>query len=237
MDITKALVSNGSQLAILAAGITVVLIVVFLNLFFSSKKVIIRAFKKDRKKAINSIKENNYAKVIGIAKYINTPLIAPLSGRPCVYYHVIVSVKVGKNWRRVINDINAQDFFIETNTEKAIVKALALEKNTTKYYLVKKIKDNSNFRNNIPPVLQNYLKQHSNKNTNFLGITKTIRYTERVIEIDEKIGVKGIAKWKTITAPIKGYSYSKILTLEGTKKEKLLITNEPKALTPVKNKM
>lgn len=234
MDITKVLVANGSQLVILATCITVVLIIVFLNLFFSPKKVIIRAFKKDRKKTINSVRDKDYAKVIGIAKHINTPLIAPLSGRPCVYYHVMVTVKVGKNWRRIINDIKAQDFFIETNTDKALVKALVIEKNTTKCYLVKNLKYNSSFRNNISQELQTYLKQHSHKNTNFLGRTKTIKYTERVIEIDVKIGVKGIAKWETITAPLKGYSYSKILTLEGTKKENLLITNEPKALAPVR---
>jgi len=55
-------------------------------------------------------------------------------------------------------------------------------------------------------------------------------YTEGIIELNEPIAVKGIAQWKLLKEPIEGYSYSKILTLTGVKKEKLLITDEPKAL-------
>ncbi len=49
--------------------------------YFSSKKIMLREFKKSRKKSINSIRETEYAKVIGKAKHVNEPLIAPLSGR------------------------------------------------------------------------------------------------------------------------------------------------------------
>lgn len=237
METTNTLFSNYKQFLIPAIFILLVIIFIITALLFSTKNVIIREFKKGRRKSINSIKENEYVKIIGNAKHVNTPLTAPLSGRQCVYYHVIVEVKGDKNWRRIINDVQSQDFFIKTSTEMGIVKSDFMQKGTSKCHLVKDYKENSGFRNDAPDKLEAYLERHNKKSTGFLGINKTIRYTEGIIELDEKIGVKGIAKWKSLKEPIEGYSYSKILTLEGTKKEKLLITDEPKALIRVQNKL
>lgn len=209
----------------------------FLAFYYSTKNFILREFKKSRKKSINSIREKEYAKVIGKAIAINEPLIAPLSGRLCVYYHVIVEVKGNKSWRKIINNEKCQDFYIENHSEIAKVKITALHKSMKRYYLVKDYKENSGFRNDAPKQLETYLELHNKKSTGLFGINKTIRYTEGVIEVDELIGVKGIAKMETIKEPIEGYSYSKLLSLTGTKKEKLLVTDEPKALLRVENRL
>ena len=197
----------------------------------------LREFKKSRKKPINRIQENEYAKIIGRAKHVNQPLEAPLSGRKCVYYQVIIEVKGDKSWRRIINDEKHQDFFIESNSEMAIVKMSLLQKSMKRFFLVKDYKEKSGFRNDATEKLERYLKLHNKKSTAFLGINKTVRYSEGVIELNEPITVKGVAQWKILNEPIEGYSYSKILTLIGTKKEKLLVTDEPKALLRVENKL
>lgn len=208
-----------------------------LALYNTTKNTIIREFKKSRKKSMNSIRECEYVKVIGKAKAINDPLLAPLSGRLCVYYHVLVEVKGDKSWRKIINDEKYQDFYIESQSEIAKVELTTLHKSMKRYYLVKDYKHNSGFRNDAPKQLEAYLELHSKKSTGLFGINKTIRYTEGVIEINETIGVKGIANRVTLKEPIVGYSYSKILTLTGTKKEKLLVTDEPKALLRVENRL
>ncbi|MFL1011099.1 hypothetical protein [Flavisericum labens] len=64
-----------------------------------------------------------------------------------------------------------------------------------------------------------------------------MRFKEGIIELNEPISVKGIAQWKTLKQPVEGYSYSKILTLSGTKKEKLLVTVEPIALQKVNDRL
>lgn len=235
-DITT-LIDNHAYVIPIAFVLIAVSIMV-ITFYYSSKNVIIREFKKSRKKSINSIRDNEYAKVVGIAKHANLPLIAPLSGRACVYYHVVVEVKTDKNWRRIINDVKTQDFFIETNTEMAIVKASTTQKNASKCFLVKDYKKNTGFGNDAPEKIEAYLRANRKKSTSVFVLNKTIRYYEGVIEPNEKIGVKGIAKWKVLKQPIEGYSYSRILTLEGvSKKEKLLITDEPKALMRVQNKL
>ena len=228
---------GNSNVLIPIAMVLVFGVIAFLAIYFSNKKTMLREFKKSRKKPINRIQENEYAKIIGRAKHVNQPLEAPLSGRKCVYYQVIVEVKGDKSWRRIINDEKHQDFFIESNSEMAIVKMSLLQKSMKRFFLVKDYKEKSGFRNDATEKLERYLKLHNKKSTAFLGINKTVRYSEGVIELNEPITVKGVAQWKILNEPIEGYSYSKILTLTGTKKEKLLVTDEPKALLRVENKL
>ncbi|WP_298239440.1 hypothetical protein [uncultured Algibacter sp.] len=63
------------------------------------------------------------------------------------------------------------------------------------------------------------------------------RCNEGLIELNEEIAIKGIAKWKTLKEPIEGYSYSRILTLNGTSEKRLLITDTQEALKPVERKL
>ena len=226
-----------SELAIPALMFSAVVIVGVIGYYFSNKKIMLREFKKSRKKPINRIQEREYAKVIGQAKSINEPLEAPLSGRKCVYYHVEVEVRGDKNWRKIINDERYQDFFIETSSEMALVNMSESQKSMRRLYLVKDYNAKSGFRNDAPEKLQAYLKRHNKKSVGVFGGNKTIRYTEGVIELNEPIAVKGVAAWKMLEEPLAGYTYSKILTLSGTKKEKLLVTDKPKALIRVMNKL
>jgi len=214
-------------LAVITAGIV--------TFYFSSKNRILRELKKSRKKSLNSIKKNEYAKVIGISKPIKAPLTAPLSDRICVYYHVTIEVKRDKNWRKIIDHTESQDFFIVTNTEMAMVKTSDLNPSFKHIHLVNDFNKTTGFRNDAPEKLEAYLKAHNKKSTSVFGFNKQMRYREGVIELDEPIAVKGMAEWQKLNTPMEGYSYSKIITLTGTKKQKLLVTDEPKALKPIKN--
>lgn len=60
------------------------------------------------------------------------------------------------------------------------------------------------------------------------GFNKTLRYTEGIIEVGEEITVAGFVEWETLKEPIEGYSYSKIATLKGSEKQKVIITDLPK---------
>ena len=77
--------------------------------------------------------------------------------------------------------------------------------------------------------LEKLLRKHQKESTGFFGFNKTLRYREGIIEEGEAIAVKGLAQWKTLSEPIEGYSYSKLLTLTGDKKHKLIITDVPEA--------
>jgi hypothetical protein len=210
---------------------------IFLGIYFSSKHKILRELKKIRRKEIHSVRENEYVKIIGKAKHAGNPLIAPLSKRKCVYYNVQVEEKRGKHWRNIINDVQFQDFFVQAGTESAILNLRVQRDNTKRIHLVTDHSLNSGVFKNIDPEIERYLQQNGNKSSGFLGMNKTLRYKESIIELDEEIAVMGIGKWKTIDTPMDSYSDGRILTLTGSKEQKLLVTDEPKAMKRVKRRL
>ncbi|BAO75713.1 hypothetical protein [Winogradskyella sp. PG-2] len=161
--------------------------------FFSVDKIILRKLKKTPYKPINRIKENEYAKIIGKAKYVHKPLTAPLSGRPCVYYHVIIEKTIKNGWTTYAEDKNIQDFFIESSNELAFINVNQANK-FTKLFLVKDHNKRSGFLNDASARLEDYLESLGKSSTSFLGFNKSLRYREGIIELDEKIAVKGIGK-------------------------------------------
>ncbi len=212
---------------LLWVGLIIVGAILFIAIvyYFGPKAVILRELKKSKAVPINRIQEGEYAKVIGVAKLVKDPIIAPISGRHCVFYQIIVEKKGGKNsWHTVINETNTQDFFVETRGEMAIVKT-DQPKNFRKIFLEKDHKAKSGFWNNANDRLENYLKRHGSSSKNFLGLRKTLRYHEGIIEPGETIAVKGIGNWKNLKEPIEGFHYSKVLTLVGSKDKKLLLTD------------
>lgn len=204
-----------------------ILFVIF-SFLFSNKNRILRELKKSKAKSIHRIQNGEYAMVVGIAKHVEEPLEAPISGRKCIYYHVRVERMKDKHWLTWVNEKKYQDFFLEAGGEMAIVKADHFS-DERMVYLEKDHRKDSGFLNDATAKLDNYLERHGKSSTGILGFNKTIRYKEGIIELNEKVAVKGVAKWKTIDQSIEGYSYSKILTLTGTGEQKLLITDHPTA--------
>lgn len=203
--------------------------ILFLSFFFSEKNRMLRNLKKSKSKSVSNIQSGKYEKIIGKALYVKETMTAPLSGRTCVFYHVEVTQKRGKNWHTIIKDQKIAPFFMDCNGEMVLIKADGSPK-TQVIILDQDHKSSSGFLNDATIRLENYLKAYGKQSTNFLGMNKAIKYYEGIIEPNEKIVVKGIAEWKDIKEPIEGYAYSKILTLSGSDKQKLYITDLKKAL-------
>lgn len=205
-------------------------IVLTFSIYFSNKNRILRELDKTKAKSIFSVKENEYVKIAGKSRHVGEPLIAPISGKKCIYYQTLVETK-GKHSRTLIEETKTSDFFIESSSQLAIVKTdqptsfrrIFLDKDTIK---------SSGTLNDASHRLEAYLRRHNEESTNLLGFNKSIRYKEGIIELGEEVVVKGIGNWKTIKEPIEGFSYSKILTLTGSVEKKLLITDLEKAKKP-----
>jgi len=128
-----------------------------------------------------------------------------------------------------------QDFFIESNGDMVIIKPQKHPKNYN-CFLVKDKKQNSGTFNDASPKFESLLSKYNIRSTYRLGLNKTLRYEEGIIEIGEHITVAGIAKWKSLSNPLPEYPYSKIAELESSDKQKLLITDLPEASTTNKRK-
>ena len=82
---------------------------------------------------------------------------------------------------------------IEAGGEMAIIKG-SQAKSFRKIYLDKDHKATTGFFQGSNPKLERFLKSRGYSGTNILGFNKTLRYTEGVIGLSEKIAVMGIAE-------------------------------------------
>lgn len=207
-----------------------VIIAIPISIYFNKRNVILRELKKSNKTQINRARQHEYVKIVGTAIGGNEPLIAPLSGRPCFYYYVIVEKKGDKSWHTYFEEERCQDFFIEANGERAMIKPALTLSDYRKTYFVIDHEDASGSFNDAKPHLEKFLRKHGKESKGLFGFNKTLRFKEGIIEPNESIAIKGIAEWKAFNEPIEGYSYSKILTLKGTREQKLIITDDPEGV-------
>jgi hypothetical protein len=223
---------SDNKLIVIVVILAVIAIIAFLSYYYSVKQIVLRRLSKTPHKSRSGFKPNEFLKVSGKALHVKEPLIAPMSRRKCIFYSIKIEKKVsnGKSshWKTILKEEKIQEFFIDSNGELIIVRPKENPRNFVSY-LVKDHKLSSGFLNDPTPDFESYLRQHNISSTNILGLNKSIRYHEGIVEVGEKITVAGIAKWKNLSEPIPNYPYSRIAELESSEAQKLIITDLPQA--------
>lgn len=109
-------------IAIAVAGVAAVAIVV--SRVLSKEAQVRRGLARLPTIAVRAVKPGQEAKVEGKVRYHEVPLEAPLSGRRCAFYAVRVEVHTeGKGWMPLILEEKGEDFWIEDDTGKLLVRA------------------------------------------------------------------------------------------------------------------
>ncbi|MDO5974786.1 hypothetical protein [Flavivirga jejuensis] len=213
--------------------------IIFSAIYFGKKYTILRKLSKFKARRITQFRTNELTKVSGKVLQVQEPFVAPLSKRKCVAYIFEIKQKVssGKSsrWDSLVLKEDIQDFFLEKEGELVMVKP---SRETNNYYsfMVEDKRVSSGTFNDPTPEFQKVLESFGVESENWLGFNKTLKYTERIIEIGETITVGGIAKWKTLETPINGHNYSKIAALESSINQKIIITDHPKAIKLVERR-
>ena len=216
--------------------ISVIIIVIILGVYFNKKNTVLRKLSKFKHKRITQFRTNELTKITGNVLPVKDPFVAPYSQRKCVAYIFEIEQKVqsGKSshWKTLVKEKDIQAFFIEQNNESVMVKPSKKNKDYM-IYMVEDEKVSSGTFNNPTAKFEKILNRYDIKHEDWFGFNKTLRYTERILEIGETITVGGIAKWKVLNEEIEGYRFSKIASLESGNKYKIIITDLPKAITPL----
>ncbi len=160
-------------------------------------------------------------KLSGDLRYAKrTPLTAPLTGRPCAGYQVVVEElrSTGGSylgWDTVVEEGEIIDFWIEDDTGEAFVQVddpsvlLSLEKHFS-----------SGTVEEITPDLKSFLAKHNIKHKGLL-LEKDIHYAEGLLEQGEEIAVIGVLAKDPETNR---------LIVRASEEQPLLITNELKLI-------
>ncbi|WP_203256250.1 hypothetical protein [Hyunsoonleella ulvae] len=220
--------------------ITLIIVIGVLSYYFSKKQKILRSLNKLKAKSILQFRTNEPTKVTGKVLHVHEPFVAPFSKRKCVAFEFKIQQKKqrGKNsyWKTLIDEKNIQDFFIELKGEVAMIKPKTNPLNFN-MYLEEDKRVSSGFLNDPSPEFENLLQAYNIESTTILGFNKTLRYTERILEVGETVTVGGIAKWKALDTAINGYNYSKIAALESNDTQKIIITDLPEAISQKKRRL
>jgi len=228
------LLLKNDAIAIIPVIILVIGTILFVSYYFSAKQVILRKLAKTPIKSSSGIQTNAFVKVHGKALHVKEPLIAPLSGRKCIFYKLKIEKQVsnGKSahWKTIHSEENFQEFFVDSRGDYVIVRPTKKPKKNYKSYLIKDKKMSSGAFKSPSPEFESILRNYGIDPQGLFGFNKTLRAFEGIIEVGETITVGGVAKWKNLSEPIEGYPYSRIAELVSDNNQQLYITDDPKAL-------
>lgn len=211
---------------IFIVGLAVIIgMIVFVANYFSKKAVVKRKLKKAIDKKISCFFSGDIAKIVGKVEVIGEPLIAPLSGRSCAYYYVLVEQRVsnGKSthWRTIIEEEVSGSFLVRDGRYCAHINTQKV-----KSYIVQDRMYTSGFMEDATVVLERYLKAHGQESEGFLGFNKTLRYKEGVLEQGEIIAALGRGEWKNANSDQISEN-SRVLEINSTEEEPVYLSDDP----------
>jgi len=203
--------------------------------YFSRKAVVRRKLKKAAGVKISDFLTGDIAKIVGHVEIAGDALIAPLSGRKCAYYPVLVEqlVSNGKNsyWKKLIEEEVSGTFVIRDGRYRAHIDSSS----KLKTYLIQDVEFSSGLGNNATERLENYLKANGTKSENILGFNKKLRYKEGVLERGECMAVVGRGEWKFAREMSLPDSFGKILVISSTDKEPVYLSDDPDVIETAYN--
>lgn len=205
----------------------VIIVAIILRFYFSRKAVVKRKLKKAAGMKISAFLSGDIAKVVGNVEFVGEPLIAPLSGRRCAYYYVLVEqlVSTGKSshWKKIIEEEVGGTFVIRDGRYRAHINS----DSTLKTYIVQDEEYESGFRNDATETLENYLRANNMESENLLGFNKKLRYKKGILEEGECMAVMGRGEWKNAREVNLPDSMGKILVLSPTDEEPIFLSDDP----------
>lgn len=180
-----------------------------------------------RRRAIADVSDGERVRIVGRAVTAQT-VRAPLSGRACAYWRVLVEEDSGESgWGTVIDHAEGVDFHVEDGTGRARV-----DTSKVKAILIRDHTRESGFGKDATPELEAFLASHGRTSAGWL-FNKTLRYREGIVEAGETVAVAGFARWEPDPerAPsATGYrevAPARRVVIEGGGQGHVLISDEP----------
>ena len=215
---------NNQEIVILIASVFV--LIIFISLYFSKKAIIKRKLKRATYRRFTEIRRGEVAKLVGTVQFIDEPLKAPLSGRRCAYYHVLVEQRVssGKSshWKTIIEEEASSKFVLREGSRYAFIRSEKI-----KSYIVDDVKYKSGLWEDASRPLERYLNSHRIKSITSLGFNKTIRYREGVLEENEEVAVLGTGEWHNASDLGLPPQMERVLLIQSPQEDAVYLSDSP----------
>jgi hypothetical protein len=204
----------------------IMIVIVIAVIFFSKKGLIKRKLKNSNLKRVANFRNGETARIVGKVEVIDTPLKAPLSGRKCTHYHVLVEQQVSTGntttWKKIIEDEFSSKYVIKDGSHYAYINDRRMQS-----YIVEDMKYTSGFWKDATERLESYLNSYGKESEGYFGLNKTLRYKEGVLEPGEKIAVLGKGEWKDAVCLNLPERYGKVLEITSNSDEAIYLSDDP----------
>lgn len=137
--------------------------------------------------AIAELPEDTPGRAVGAARPVGAPVIAPLTGRPCIYYVATVEELHGKQWKETIREERGVPFVLDDGSGHALVDPTGAE-----VALDIDSKGASGTLDDPSPTEQAFLARHGRVGQGKL-FNHSVKYREAIIAIGETVAVLGCA--------------------------------------------
>jgi len=217
------------QFITISGAVILVVVIIFVVIYFNKKAQIMRKLKNAPYRDIKNFTSGETAKIIGNVEFVDSALIAPLSGRKCSYYSILVEQKIesGKSssWRTIIEEEVSSKFVIKQDSSYAFIADGKL-----KSYIVLDKNFSSGFLNDASENLQTYLQSKGKDSEGFFGMNKALRYSEGILEENEPIAVYGKGEWRNSEELDLPFSYERVLVITAPENDSVYLSDDPDTL-------
>jgi hypothetical protein len=242
--ITSQLWSTGDFLIVMIILLMVIGIIIY-KLYFSRYEKVKRQLDKTPEKKISDFKSGEVAKVVGNIKYIGKTLIAPLSGRKCVYYYILVEEHqygqpsnnkvLNGGWYKIIEEDVAGDVVIKQGNSYAIIETMMVKSYLIKDSQYSSVLNDSQYSsgllNDVTSRLEAYLSKHDYDSAAFLVKNNHLRYKEGILEEGELLEVVGKGNWKRKNEISFDIPADKVLVISSDNRQPVCFTDDPDITT------
>lgn len=182
---------------IFAAVLVIVVIVAIIGHFNSEKYKIRKALAQASRTPVKALGPGQQAKVIGRVVPVEAGVLrAPLTGRACVFYEVVVEERISSGrssrWVERIRESGRVDFALDDTTGLVRVP----QREQMRYVTVQDSEQSSGTFNDAAPHLEAFLSRHGMKSQGWV-FNKSLRYREGVFEPGESVAVAGVVTFES----------------------------------------
>ncbi len=207
------------------AGLGLLLLLIY-YLFPSKKAVIHTTISKAEKTSIGAAKDGEVVRIKGQVVLAGRTLVAPLSKRRCVYYHV--RVKDSSSRRELfknyidLEEEKMSDVVIYDGEHYAVI-------NTKLVALFVEMDEESHscFWHFTTPELKEFLVKHGERPTDYMGWSLDLTASEGALEEGETLTIAGKANWRPASQFRFKLPVDTVLYLEPLNEHGVYLTDSP----------
>jgi len=206
--------------------LAVIILLPLKKYIFEEDAAVYKKMNRAKAKSTDGFKDGQTAKISGCIERVGTLLVAPLTGRECVYYYVSVEETGGGNSNLdKITIISKEDktLYVTRDNDKCVLIGDA----DTKINIMLESKFHSGFRKDATKVIEDFLKRHGQKSTGIWGANRSLYYTELILQHGDKVAVVGTGNWQPACTMGLPETYGDVLVMGAKKGQYVYMSDNP----------